>query len=178
MRKIALAAACAAALTATAPAAAEAGIPSYQDRLDVKRFARDYWAQRGEVALCSGVRFRWRNYVEDGAIRGGLAYQHGCTVTFNKRVRWGYMPRYGWGDDWWRLCATAIHEYGHLPGMPYDRWHGPVHTSNPNSIMARAEQLNYDAWWWPHFPACRYQGDDGDGDGLPDYRAARSRGPA
>lgn len=157
-----------------APAAADASVPSWQDRADAKRFARAYWADEyGAYTYCSGVRMRWRNYQEDGHVRRNLAYQSGCTLTFNKRIKWGRIPDSGWGDDWWRLCITAIHEYGHLPGMPFDGWHGAVHSSNRNSLMAYSEGLNRRSWWWPFHPACRYQDDDLDGDEVPDYREAR-----
>jgi hypothetical protein len=150
---------------------AQASIPSWGDRVDAKRFARAYWADDyGAYTDCSGVRMRWRNYHEDGYVRRAVAYQHGCTLTFNKRIKWGRIPDHGRGDDWWRFCVTAIHEYGHLPGMPYDGLHGPVHTHNPNHVMAVAESLSRQAWWWPFHPACRYQEDDLDGDDVPDYR--------
>ncbi len=147
------------------PPLAEASIPSYQDRLDVKRFARDWWVSKdwrsstGETT-CLGVRFRFRNYYEDPEIRRNLAYQRGCTITFNKRIRWAYAPRSGdLGHQWWRFCATAIHEYGHLPGMPYSYENPPIHSSSPNNIMAVTEDLSTNAWWWPYFPGCRYEGD-------------------
>jgi hypothetical protein len=165
-----------AALSALAPAAAEASIPSWHDRVDAKRFAKGYWAEEhGASTWCSGVRMRWRNYYEDYGVRRALAYVRpgGCTITFNKRVSWGQMPKYGWGDDWWRFCATAIHEFGHLPGMPFDGRSGRVHSYNPNHVMAASESLSTRAWWWPYHPACRYAGDDKDGDDVPDYRMAR-----
>ena len=173
MRTIAAVVACIAAVSgALAVADAQASIPSWEDRVDAKKFARAYWAKEyGAYTRCSGVRMRWRNYWEDGNVRKSLAYQLGCTVTFNKQMPWGYMRGYGWGDDWWRLCVTAIHEYGHLPGMPFDGRHGPIHSRNPNHMMAGSEGLSAHAWWWPHHPWCRYQGDDKDGDDLPDYRA-------
>jgi hypothetical protein len=158
------------------PASAGAHIPSKQDRLDAKRFARDWWASRnwrygdGSPA-CYGVRFRWRSWRYDPSIRGTLArvpVAHDCIIVFNKNVTWGRVPLNDRGtgevqylkDDWWRLCATAIHEWGHLRGMPYNWRNPPVHSNNGNNIMAYAEALNTRAWWWPAYPGCRYEGDD------------------
>jgi hypothetical protein len=142
------------------PASAEASIPSYQDRLDAKRWARDWWASEYEhgVTSCYGVRFRFRSYYADPHIRYRLAYQHGCTITFNKRINWAWAPDYGHiGEKWWRFCMVAIHEYGHLPGMPYSV--PPIHSRNPNNVMVSSEGLATRAWWWPFFPGCSYDGD-------------------
>ena len=145
------------------PIATEASVPSYQDRLDAKRFAREWWGSRNwhygdGRTWCPGVRFRFRNYYEDRGIRRKLAYQRGCTITFNKRIRWAYAPRYGFvGEQWWRFCVTAIHEYGHLPGMPYSYANPPVHSWSRNNVMAVSERLNSHSWWWPFFPGCRYE---------------------
>ena len=60
-----------------------------------------------------------------------------------------------------------IHEYGHLV-----RWRTPggrVHYRNPESIMAAYTEWNHDSAWYPWFPACRYDGDDPNGDGYPDW---------
>jgi hypothetical protein len=147
------------------PPAAQASLPSYQDRLDAKRWARAWWASRSwnygdGTTWCRGVRFRFRSYYGDPNIRHTLAYQSGCTITFNKRINWASAPAYGnVGEQWWRFCVTAIHEYGHLPGMPYSIENPPIHSWNPNNVMAANEELSTLAWWWPHFPGCSYQGD-------------------
>ena len=146
------------------PAGAQAGIPSYQDRIDAKEFARIYWGNQGLWTDCYGVTLRfngqWRMY---GSL-AYVAYARPCTIVFNKSIQWGRVPGYGWADDWWRFCVTLIHEYGHLPGI------GARHSRNPNSIMAATEALSQKSWWWPFHPECRYEGDDQDEDGLPDYR--------
>jgi hypothetical protein len=152
------------------PAAAEGVVPPKHQRANAKKFARAYWAERGQWTHCSGVRFRFRPFY------GVLAGAAGCTVTFNQRVTWNRIPGWGWNDDWWRLCLTAIHEYGHLRGMPYDGTRGAVHSQSPNSVMASSEQLNTSAWWWPFHPDCRFHGDDADADGYPDFRAGAARG--
>jgi hypothetical protein len=99
-----------------------------------------------------------RSYYGDPNIRYSLAYQRGCTITFNKRVNWAWAPRPGHiGEKWWRFCMVAIHEYGHLPGMPYSV--PPIHSRNPNNVMVSSEGLATRAWWWPFFPGCSYDGD-------------------
>jgi hypothetical protein len=164
------------ALVSAAPAAAS--IPPKQERLDAKRFARAWWASRtwnyGDgVANCSGVRFRWNSWHYDPNIRRSLAYvpfPSDCTIVFNAEANWARVPESGpgettfLGEGWWRLCATAIHEWGHLRGMPYSLRNPPIHSWNRNSIMAVAEKLNTHAWWWPYFPGCRYEGDGVDYD--------------
>ena len=114
-----------------APATAQAGIPSVQDRYDAKAFARQYWANEwGARTYCPGVTLR---FIGQWRMRGSLAYvayAKPCTIVFNKSIRWGKVPGYGWADDWWRFCVTLMHEYGHLPGI------GMPHNRNPDSIMA------------------------------------------
>jgi hypothetical protein len=158
------------------PASAEAGIPSYSDQVYAKRFARDWWASRewgyGDgVPNCYGVRFQWRSFRYEFGLKHRLAFvhpSHPCTIFFNRNVHWYQVPidahpRPGemqfLDDDWWRLCATAIHEWGHLPGMPYNWLNPPIHSRNPNNVMNGYEVLNTRAWWWPFFPGCRYEGD-------------------
>jgi hypothetical protein len=157
-----------------APTTTDATVPSRQDRADAKRFARAYWADEyGAHTYCSGVRLRWRNYHEDGHVRRNLAYQSGCTLTFNKQIQWGRIPDYGWRDDWWRLCITAIDEYSHLPGCPSTAGTARSTARTRTALMAHSEGLNRLSWWWPFHPACRYQDDDLTGDDVPDYRKAR-----
>jgi Matrixin len=121
-----------------APAAAEAWKPSKQDRLDAKRFARDYWADRGEYVPCSGVSMVWvpgwavRRYAGSGTL---AVAPPGCTIYYNQEAGW----------PWGKLCSTTLHEYGHLIGYRHSR--------NPNSIMYASYQ---DANWWPRHPACDF----------------------
>lgn len=141
--------------------------------MDAKRFARDWWASRNwhygdGVPNCYGVRFKWRSWHRDPGIRRQLAYVHtaaDCTIVFNKRAIWPRVPERNGdttnlGPSWWRFCATAIHEWGHLRGMPYNWRNPPVHSRSPDKIMAVTEMLNTRAWWWPYFPGCRYEGDE------------------
>jgi hypothetical protein len=150
------------AVAAVLPAAATAGVPSDVDRADAKRFARNYWVQNyGARPDCWGVNLRfhpsWK--MPSGAL--ALVANRTCTIHFNRSISWGNLgPGYGWGDDWWRFCSTMIHEYGHLPGMPFDGTAGPLHSRNANNVMAGSETLSVQSWWWPHHPACRYDGDD------------------
>jgi hypothetical protein len=147
---------------------AGASIPSYQDRIDAKRFARDWWAAGSwhigdGVPNCGRVRFMWLSFP-----RSRLAFvpnRYDCVVVFNKGIQWGWVPETGsqvtdLGEQWWRFCATAIHEWGHLRGMPYNWRFPPIHSRNPDNIMAGDEGgLSVRAWWWPYFPGCRYDGD-------------------
>jgi hypothetical protein len=155
---------------AAGPAAANASIPSYQVRLDAKRFARDWWASRNwrygdGTPNCSGVRLLWVNRRQIPRIRGVLGAAVGCNIVLNKRVKWAIVPERGGsqttnlGSQWWRFCAVVIHEYGHLPGMPYNYRNPPTHSRSPNNVMASTEFLNTYAWWWPYFPGCRYEND-------------------
>jgi hypothetical protein len=81
-----------------------------------------------------------------------------CTIWLNRRVDW---TDGGQRAAWWQVCATVIHEYGHVVGKGHNR--------NPESIMAKSAEINSHSTWWPWFPDCRYEGDDQDGDGLPDW---------
>lgn len=137
MRKLLLSLAAASVLVA--PATAEAWKPSYQDRLDAKRFARSFWADRGEYVPCGGVRLAW---VSGSTVRrafghGTLAavFRGGCTVYYNEAVGW----------SWRKLCSVTVHEYGHLIG------HG--HSWNPDSIMYPSY---YGSNWWPRHWSCDY----------------------
>ena len=52
------------------PAAAQASMPSGEDRVDAKTVARDFWAEEwGAYPDCYGVGFRWRSrsYMGTGA---------------------------------------------------------------------------------------------------------------
>jgi len=81
-----------------------------------------------------------------------------CTIYLNRDAPWGGRGR----DAWWKLCPIVIHEYGHVVG----RGHSP----RPSSIMAPGVDIwRLGATWWPYFPDCRYDGDDEDGDGSPDW---------
>lgn len=149
-----------------APAAAGASYPGSQDRADAVRFARSYWADHGRYASDYGC-YRVRTKVgyvdpETGRRRGWWGYWADwdpCRLVLNGNVNWSHG---GFQDAWWDVCTTVIHEYGHLVGRG--------HSSNPNSIMASSAELNSLSWWWPYFPACRYDGDDADGDDTPDFR--------
>jgi hypothetical protein len=145
-----------AALAALAvPGVAQAAVPRATDRADAKRFARDYWEDRGYYAPCSGVRVRVTHLGRN--TMGGVARRGACTIWLNRDVDWTHR---GKRAAWWQVCATVIHEYGHVVGKRHSR--------NPNSIMAASVEANTYATWWPYFNACRYDGDDEDGDGLPD----------
>jgi hypothetical protein len=124
------------------------------------RFARIYWEDRGYDALAERDCWHVRTQVTR-LKRGVMGAWHPawpCTIWLSNREGWS-----GNGDraPWWNVCATVIHEYGHLLGKR--------HNSNPESIMASPVNLNYDAWWYPWFPGCHYDGDDEDGDGNPDW---------
>jgi hypothetical protein len=160
-------------LALTVATTAVASIPPYQDRRDAKRFARDWWATRAESPDCSGVRLRWNSWEYDPGIRRKLAYvpiAAQCTVVFNAKVNWARVPESNpgettfLGDGWWRFCATVMHEWGHLRGMPHGFDSPPFHSRSRNNIMADTETLNTFAWWWPYFPGCRYEGDGVDYD--------------
>ena len=125
-------------LALTAPAA-QAWTPSYQDRLDAKRFARDFWASRGEYAPCSGIGLKFvpRWIVRRALGHGTLAavLPGGCTLYYNQAVGW----------SWGKLCSVTVHEYGHLIGHR--------HSWNPDSIMF---PTYLDANWWPRHSACDF----------------------
>jgi Matrixin len=118
---------------------AHAWTPTKPDRLDAKRLARDFWAERGEYVPCSGVRLVWvprwvvRQALGDGLLAAVL--RGGCTIYYNQAAGW----------SWGKLCSVTVHEYGHLLG------HG--HSGNPNGIMYPAYQ---DAAWWPRHRACDF----------------------
>jgi hypothetical protein len=117
---------------------AHAWTPSKQDRLDAKRFARDYWASRDEFVGCYGVRLVWvpRWIVRRALGHGTLAAVNGgCTIYYNQAAGW----------PWAKLCSVTVHEYGHLLGHR--------HSSNANSIMYPSYR---DAAWWPRHPACDF----------------------
>jgi hypothetical protein len=121
-----------------APAAAEAWTPSKQDRLDAKRFARAYWADRGKYVNCSGVRLVWVPGSEFRRVLGPgvLAWAPpGCTIFYNQATGW----------SWRKLCSVTLHEYGHLIGYGHSR--------NRNSIMYSPYG---GANWWPRHPACDF----------------------
>jgi hypothetical protein len=123
--------------------AAQAWTPSEQDRLDAKRFARSYWANRGEYAPCYGVRLKWvqRRTVQWAAGHGALAwvYDGGCTIYYNQAAGW----------SWGKLCSVTLHEYGHLIGHR--------HSDNPYSIMWPGYR---NSAWWPRHPACDFTWND------------------
>ena len=147
---------------------------SAQHQLDLRQFAQDWWAARGQQTTCAVVKTRWisaaRMHYATGGSLNTLAFvpDRRCLMVFNAGVQWDRLAGIGMADEWWRFCAVGLHEFGHLPGMPFDGHHGPIHSRNPDSVMAGSEQLNTQAWWWPYFPGCRYEGDDQDRDGLPD----------
>jgi hypothetical protein len=71
---------------------AHAYVPAKSERLDAKRFARDWWAQRGHKPRCYNIGFRWR-----ALPRNELAFvasdrdgSSKCVVVFNSRVDWEY----------------------------------------------------------------------------------------
>jgi len=154
----------AAAVLAALPAAARAELPSRQDRHDALRFARAYWQDRGYDARLDGAggagcrRVVTKLGRGDGNIFGAVFRSEPCTIYLNVNAGWD-------GDGnrapWWNVCATVIHEYGHVVGRQHSR--------KPESIMAAYSEWNYRSSWYPWFPACRYAGDDPDGDGFPDW---------
>lgn len=162
MKRIILAALAAVIALGAFVAPAHANRPSYQDRADALAFARDYWQDRGRDSARYGcpprriniVFYRGRGY-ELGKTYPG-AY---CSIFLNSNADWN-------GDGnrakWWNTCATVIHEWGHLVGRG--------HNDNPESIMARYADWNYEASWYPFFPDCRYEGDDRDNNGYPEWR--------
>jgi hypothetical protein len=166
----ALIAAVAACVAVAAPvSSAHATTPNANDRYAAKVFARDYWRARGYETTCYGVRVRLRP-MSERRVYDALGYvrRGRCTIWLNSLVDWSTNPKPGLrrGDwhgyrSWWKTCRVMIHEFGHLPGI--DR----PHTSH--GVMAWADDLNTNNRWWPYMPACRYDGDDKDGDGWPDY---------
>jgi hypothetical protein len=144
------------ALGLIAPASAQAGFPSKSERHDALRFARAYWEDRGRYAPCYRVSIKVLH--EERNTMGFYTPMRPCTIFLNRDVDWTDGGR---RDTWWQVCATVIHEYGHVVGRG--------HSSDPNSIMARAVELNHYGSWWPWFPDCRYNGDDEDDDGYPDW---------
>jgi hypothetical protein len=163
MRRTIIAAALA--LGLIAPATALGDVPPRQDRSDALRFARTFWEDRGYYAEDTGCyRVRVRLGKGDGNIFGAWSRADPCSIYLNVNAGWD-----GDGNraDWWNVCATVIHEYGHLV-----RWRsssGRAHSSNPESVMAAYKQWNVNSSWYPWFPDCRYDGDDPDGDGYPDW---------
>ena len=140
-----------------APSTAHAGVPSNSERHDALRFAENFWHERGESAYCPG-RVRLRVGPDDPNVLGWVNSPFSCTIWLNYKTEWSDG---GETDSWWRVCATAIHEYGHLVGRRHSR--------NPESIMAGYSRLNEESSWWPYFSGCRYENDDKDGDGSPDW---------
>ena len=142
------------------PTAAIASAPSQSELRDARKFAKAYWNARGRYAQdrgCNHVQI-WTGRLPRGVL-GEWEPAYPCTISLTTAFDWS---RGGKRDSWWQICATTIHEYGHLVGMG--------HIRRPNSIMAPAViGYNNYAEWWPWFPGCRYQGDDPDGDGQPDW---------
>jgi hypothetical protein len=96
------------------------------------------------AATATATIFYWRKRWLPKNI---MAYSRGCTITYDLRVDFGWIPKHGWDQPWWRWCRLTIHEMGHI--------YGRGHSSNPESIMAPAEDMNtWGASWWPYFPAC------------------------
>ncbi len=160
MKRILLVVLATASLLATIPAAAQAELPSPQDRKDALRFARAYWQDRGyDARLDAGCRrVTTRLGRGDGNLFGVVFGAEPCTIYLNVNAGWD-------GDGnrapWWNVCATVIHEYGHVLGKGHSR--------NPESVMAAYSEWNFESSWYPWFPDCRYEGDDEDGDGYPDW---------
>jgi hypothetical protein len=146
------------ALGLIAPASAAAYAPSAQDRKDALSFAETYWGDRGYDAAdypgCKRVITRVRHL--DRGVRG-YQPEGWCVILLSDREDWSAG---GVRDDWWNVCATVIHEYGHLLGKR--------HTDNRQSIMTRYVDNMWKAAWYPWFSGCRYDDDDPDGDGYPD----------
>lgn len=138
-----------------------ASIPHRQNRLDVKRFARDWWAYDwGARPDCYGVRLYWnsarsmRYYTGRASTLAFVPPNRPCGMC-STRAWTGRDTAAELRRSVVALLRLALHEYGHLVGMPFDGTEGPLHSRNPNSIMAASEQLNTYAWWWPYFPGCR-----------------------
>jgi hypothetical protein len=148
------------AIPAIVPTVASAGVPSPSERADAKRFARNYWQRdRGRFLRNPSCyeRVQVRIGRDDPNVLGWVTSPYSCTIWLNRNADWTDA---GQRDTWWQVCATTIHEWGHLVGRR--------HSSNPNSIMAASVDQNWSASWWPWFADCRYDGDDTDGDGTPD----------
>ena len=142
-------------------AKAHAFVPVKSERIDAKRFARDWWAQRdwryGDGRPdCYGVRFVWRSYSGDMA---RVPSRNDCVIVFNSRINWNYLPKHGGGICGGGYAQPRCHEWGHLRGMPYNWRNPPTHSHSPNNIMASSEPLSTRSWWWPYFPGCRFDGD-------------------
>lgn len=115
------------------PANASASVPTRQDIVDARSFARYFWQEvKGEVIPCY-VGFRWVRLPRN--TRAGV-FTGGCTIYFNRRLQW----------DWWKVCAAMIHEYGHVIGYG--------HSGNPHSIMY---PWLVGSAWYPHFKWCEYE---------------------
>ena len=88
--------------------------PRLQDRKDALRFARAYWEARGLYAQDVGCyRVRTKLGRGDGNIFGAWFSADPCSIYLNVNAGWD-------GDGnrapWWNVCATTIHEFGHLLG--------------------------------------------------------------
>jgi hypothetical protein len=98
-----------------------------------------YWAQHGTAEpICSPVTLRF-DVTSDGDIGAGTVPAD-CRIDFAPVVR-TWTPAY--------VCATVIHEYGHLGYM----WH----TDDPNSIMYGGFPLPIPAECAVAFPAAAVQ---------------------
>lgn len=111
-----IAIACAMAFTTVGVDTASANVPSSADRMDAKRFARNYWENwRGEDKVCVGWLDMIFQPMKDPATMAYVTKMVGghtlCTVHYNSRYRW----------DWDTLCAVTIHEVGHLLGYRHTR---------------------------------------------------------
>jgi len=138
-----------------APGVARAAAPTILARATARDYAKTYWERKGYYAPCGAVRTRSVPLAHN--VVGEFRPWHPCTIYLSSRFDW---TRGGQRDEWWQVCATTMHEWGHLVGKGHSR--------NVDSIMASSLEENRYSWWWPYFPACRYDGDDADGDGTPD----------
>jgi hypothetical protein len=70
---------------------------------------------------------RWNSWHIDPDIRHTLAYvpqAHDCTIVFNSNANWTQVSESNLGEvtnlgeQWWRFCDTAIHEWAICAACP------------------------------------------------------------
>lgn len=153
LRRSAVLAITALSLAALPAASAQASptLPTPVNRTVAMQWARDYWRAKGRTSVCGRVYWRVAPLPSDTL---GVTVRSLCEVVLNSREDWGRVPGGAMAgeriDPFWRFCAAAIHEWGHVVGRG--------HSHTPGMIMTPAESMNFRAWWYPYYPACNFNG--------------------